>query len=62
MLFGGFAQFFVTWLIKATGSPIAPAFYVMFGVVCGLVAALFLKDGASEFNVPAGARLNAAPN
>jgi len=62
MLFGGFAQFFVTWLIKATGSPIAPAFYVMFGAACGLVAALFLKDGAYEVNLPAGARLNAAPN
>jgi hypothetical protein len=24
MIFGGFAQFFVTWLIEATGSPIAP--------------------------------------
>ena len=23
MIFGGFAQFFVTWLIEATGSPIA---------------------------------------
>jgi hypothetical protein len=31
MIFGGFAQFFVTWLIEATGSPIAPSFYVMFG-------------------------------
>jgi MHS family proline/betaine transporter-like MFS transporter len=46
MVFGGFAQFFVTWLIQATGSPVAPAFYVMFGAVCGLVAALFLKDRA----------------
>jgi MHS family proline/betaine transporter-like MFS transporter len=62
MLFGGFAQFFVTWLIKATGSPIAPAFYVMFGAACGLVAALFLKDGATETDLPAGARLKAAPN
>jgi len=44
MLFGGFAQFFVTWLIEVTGTPIAPAFYVMFGVACGLVATLFLKE------------------
>jgi len=35
---------------------------VMFGAACGLVAALFLKDGAYEVNLPAGARLNAAPN
>jgi len=37
--FGGFVQFFVIWLIQATGSPIAPAFYVMFGAAMGLVAA-----------------------
>ena len=28
-IFGGFGQFIVTWLIKTTGSPIAPAYYVM---------------------------------
>jgi MFS family permease len=44
MLFGGFAQLIVTWLIKTTGSPLAPAFYVMFGAVVGFVAALFLVD------------------
>jgi MFS transporter, MHS family, proline/betaine transporter len=44
MGFGGFAQFFVTWLIKVTGSPIAPVFYVMFGAVIGLVAACFLVE------------------
>ena len=38
MIFGGFAQFFVTWLIEATGSPIAPSFYVMFGAAIGIVA------------------------
>jgi MFS family permease len=44
MLFGGFAQFFVTWLIQATGTPIAPAYYLMFGAAVGLLAALFLKE------------------
>jgi MFS family permease len=44
MLFGGFAQLIVTWLIKTTGSPIAPAYYVMFGAVAGLSAAFFLVD------------------
>jgi hypothetical protein len=29
MLFGGFAPFFVTWLIQTMGLPVAPAFYVM---------------------------------
>ena len=43
--FGGFAQFFVTWLFVATGSPIAPSFYVMFGAAIGVVAAFFLVDG-----------------
>jgi MFS transporter, MHS family, proline/betaine transporter len=48
MLFGGFAQFFVTWLIQATGTPIAPAYYLMFGAAVGLLAALFLKDRARD--------------
>jgi len=46
MVFGGFAQFFVTWLIQVTGSPVAPAFYVMFGAAAGLLAAFFLKERA----------------
>jgi len=46
MIFGGFAQFFVTWLIEATGSPIAPSFYVMFGAAIGIVATFFLVDRA----------------
>ena len=48
MVFGGFAQFIVTWLIKATGSPMSPAFYVMFGVVLGLIAAFFIRERAHE--------------
>jgi MFS transporter, MHS family, proline/betaine transporter len=48
MLFGGFAQFFVTWLIHATGTPIAPAFYLIFGALVGLLAALFLVERAGE--------------
>ena len=42
LVFGGFAQFFVTWLIALTGSPLAPVVYVMIGVALGLVAALAL--------------------
>jgi MHS family proline/betaine transporter-like MFS transporter len=48
MLFGGFAQFFVTWLIQATGTPIAPAYYLMFGAAVGLLSALFLKERAGD--------------
>jgi MFS family permease len=44
MMFGGFAQFIVTWLLETTGSPVAPAYYVMFGAVVGFVATLFLID------------------
>jgi MFS transporter, MHS family, proline/betaine transporter len=58
MTFGGFAQFFVTWLIQATGSPITPAFYVMFGAAMGLVAASFLVDRSRELYLPA---IDAAP-
>jgi MFS transporter, MHS family, proline/betaine transporter len=53
MVFGGFAQFSVTWLIDATGSPIAPAFYAMFGAATGLLAAFFLVDRARDARLPA---------
>jgi MFS family permease len=42
MLFGGFAQFFVTLLIDLTGNPLAAAYYVMLGCGVGLVAAWFV--------------------
>lgn len=48
MVFGGFAQFIVTWLIRSTGSPMAPAFYVMFGVVLGVIASFFIQARAHE--------------
>jgi MFS family permease len=48
MLFGGFAPFFVTWLIQTTGLPVAPAFYVMFGAAAGLFASLLLKELAID--------------
>lgn len=40
-IFGGFALFISAWLIGATGSKIAPAFYVLFGTIVSL-AALFV--------------------
>jgi MFS family permease len=48
MIFGGFAPFFVTWLIQATGIPVAPAFYVMFGAAAGLLASLLLQERAGD--------------
>ena len=52
MIFGGFAQFFVTWLIEVTGSPIAPSFYLIFGAAVGLAAAIFMVDRAPEAQLP----------
>jgi len=48
MLFGGFAQFFVTWLLQATGTPIAPAYYLMFGAAVGLLSIVFLRECARD--------------
>ena len=53
MLFGGFAPFFVTWLIQTTGLPVAPAFYVMFGAAAGLLASLLLKERAPDVDLTA---------
>lgn len=44
MLFGGFAQLIVTWLIAATGTPMAPSYYVMFGAAVGMLAAALLAE------------------
>ena len=37
-MFGGFGPFIVTWLIKTTGSPLAPTYYVMGGLALSIVA------------------------
>jgi MFS family permease len=52
MIFGGFAQFFVTLLIQATGSPIAPAYYLMFGSALGLAAAFSFHEPARDVPAP----------
>jgi MFS family permease len=44
MIFGGFAQFFLTWIYKATQSQIAPVYYVMGGIAAGLIGALLLPS------------------
>lgn len=48
LVFGGFAQFFLTWIFKLTGSPIAPVYYVMVGIAFGLLGALFMPGRAGE--------------
>ncbi|SAL43165.1 general substrate transporter [Caballeronia udeis] len=44
MLFGGFGQSAVTWLIKTTGLPLAPTFYVMAGIVLSIIAVAFIPS------------------
>ena len=47
-IFGGFAQFFATWLIQLTGSTLAPAWYL---IGCGLVSLLplpFMRETAGR--------------
>ncbi len=39
-LFGGTAQFIATWLIEATGSPLAPAWYLIVMLLIGWLALL----------------------
>ncbi|MBV8666685.1 MAG: MFS transporter [Burkholderiaceae bacterium] len=43
MVFGGFAAFFITLLMKETGSALAPCYYNIFGALLGIVATLFLE-------------------
>jgi MFS family permease len=45
MLFGGFGQFIVTWLIKETGSPLAPTYYVMAGLALSIVSVACIPAG-----------------
>lgn len=44
MTFGGFAPFIVAWLIHFLATPIAPAYYLMFGAVVGLLGAAGLRE------------------
>jgi MFS transporter, MHS family, proline/betaine transporter len=47
-IFGGFAPLISTFLVRTTGSPISPAFYVMAaGLVTG-IAAIFMTDRSQE--------------
>jgi MHS family proline/betaine transporter-like MFS transporter len=37
-LFGGFAPFIIAWLIEATGSKLAPSFYLMLAALISFAA------------------------
>lgn len=43
-VFGGIVQPYVTWLIKATGSPMAPAWYMMAAAGVGITAMALMKE------------------
>ena len=45
---GGFAPLIVTWLIAATGTPLAPAFYVIGAAAISLTALVALRDRFRE--------------
>ncbi|GAA4334484.1 hypothetical protein GCM10023165_10340 [Variovorax defluvii] len=42
MVFGGFAQFIVTWLIQSTGVTLAPVLYALAGSVTGVIGCLLI--------------------
>jgi MHS family proline/betaine transporter-like MFS transporter len=42
-IFGGFAPFYITWLIALTGSNMAPSFYIIFTALLGLAALLIAR-------------------
>ncbi len=58
MIFGGFAPVIVTWLIQASGSPVAPSFYIMFGALAGLASSFLLVEPAPA-TLGAGAEASA---
>ncbi len=47
-IFGGFAQFIVTWLIDTTGNPMSPAWYMMACSAITLVALALMKEGRGD--------------
>jgi MFS transporter, MHS family, citrate/tricarballylate:H+ symporter len=45
-IFGGSAQFTVAWLTRLTGNPLAPAYYMIGGVIVGLIAQSLVPESA----------------
>jgi MFS family permease len=44
--FGGTTQFMITWIIRETGNPLAPAWYMIGGILVGLIAMVMIKETA----------------
>lgn len=51
MIFGGFAQFILTWLLHVTGSPMTPAFYLLFGACAGLIGSFIMVTTGPASNL-----------
>ncbi|MGS7249697.1 MFS transporter [Pseudomonas anuradhapurensis] len=60
MVFGGFAPLIVTWLSKALGTPVAPAFYVLFACLLTLLGTCCLKEAPRPLK-PAAFNLGVKP-
>jgi MFS family permease len=59
--FGGSTQYAVTWFIKATGNPLAPAWYWTAAMIVGIVAVIIARESAPrkgvELEMPAPSRV-----
>ena len=44
--FGGTTQFMVTWILKETGNPLAPAWYMIGAIGIGLLAMVLMRETA----------------
>jgi hypothetical protein len=44
--FGGSTQYVVTWLIRATGNPVAPAWYWTAAMIVGVAAMFATRESA----------------
>lgn len=47
-IFGGFSQFIATWLVKATGSNLGPAWYVIGTALISLAAIAMVRETAGQ--------------
>jgi MHS family proline/betaine transporter-like MFS transporter len=45
-IFGGFAPFIATWLIKATGNNLAPSYYLMAAAAISFLVVLRIRETA----------------
>ena len=43
-IFGGSTQFVVTWLLRVTGNPLSPAFYIIGACALGLLGMTLLRE------------------